>query len=116
MPQPQTQWNPLCSPLAGDPALRELVEMFVEEMPQRIARLRQSFDAHDWHALRLGLRHLSGAASSHGFDQLVPPAADVETRLTRRAPTPEVGQALECLLTQCGRVTASPQQPSTHLG
>ena len=116
MPQPQIQWNPLCSPLASDPALRELVEMFVEEMPQRIARLRQCFEAHDWHALRLGLRHLSGAASSHGFDQLVPSATNVESRLTRRAPTPEVGQALEGLLAQCGRVTAAPQQSSTRLG
>ena len=116
MPRPQTQWNPLCSPLAVDPALCELVEMFVEEMPQRIARLRQSFDAHDWHALRMGLRHLSGAASSHGFDQLVPSAADVETRLTRRAPTPEVGQALEGLLAQCERVTAAPEASSNDLG
>ena len=110
MSQSQISSSPLSSPLAIDPTLCEMVAMFVEEMPQRITRMRKSFGAHDWHALRLGLRHLSTAASSHGFDQLVPAAAEVEGKLTRREPTPEVGQALERLFDLCSRVTAKPRQ------
>jgi HPt (histidine-containing phosphotransfer) domain-containing protein len=110
MSQSEASACPLNSPLAIDPTLCEMVQMFVDEMPQRIVRMRKTFDAHDWHALRLGIRHLSTAASSHGFDQLVPVAAEVEAKLTHREPTPEVGRALEKLLEQCSRVTAQPRQ------
>jgi hypothetical protein len=106
MPQLPSSLSPLHSPLACDPIQHELVELFVEEMPARLARLQKCFDGCDWHALRVAVRHLSETACNHGFDQLLPYTARMEAKLTRRAPTPEVREALEALLAQCNRLTA----------
>jgi hypothetical protein len=99
---------PYHSPLAQDPVLKEVVWLFVEEMPCRLARMREYFQDCQWHALRMATRHLTTSASSHGFDQLVPFTTELEGKLSRRAPTAQVEEALDTLLTQCGRVTATP--------
>ena len=99
---------PFHSPLAQDPALREVVSLFVEELPCRAARMREYFQDCQWHSLRMATLQLCTSASKHGFDQLVPYLATLETRLTRRAPTPQVEEALDAAITQCGRVTATP--------
>ena len=99
---------PYHSPLAQDPLLREVVSLFVEEMPSRVARMRAYFQDCEWHALRLATRHLSSSASNHGFDQLVPFSAELENKLTRRVPTVEVEQAFDTLVAQCSRLTDSP--------
>ena len=100
----------LRSPLGDDPLLCLVLELFVEELPQRVQQLRTSFDKREWHALRRALQQLSAAARRHGFDQLLPHAAQVEARLTHRAPTPEVALALDELVAQCDCVTAEGRQ------
>jgi HPt (histidine-containing phosphotransfer) domain-containing protein len=107
MSQPQLDSPRLRSSLANDEVLRELVELFVEEMPGRAARLHECFAAADWDGLRRAAHQMKGSSGSYGFDQLTPYAADLEMRLNQRAGTEEVADALEALLTQCGRVTAA---------
>ena len=65
------------SRLAGDPDLREIVDLFVEEMPERVAPC--------WTNLGPGLggprrtaHQLKGAAGSYGFDAISPCAGRVE--------------------------------------
>ena len=99
---------PYHSPLAQDPALREVVSLFVEELPCRAARMRAYFQDCQWHALRMATRQLATSASNHGFDQLLPFLTALDSRLSRRAPTAQVEEALETLLSECGRVTATP--------
>jgi hypothetical protein len=96
---------PYRSPLAQDPLLREVVSLFVEEMPSRMSRMRAYFADCEWHALRLATRQLTTGAIKHGFDQLVPFSAELEHKLTRRVPTAEVEQALDNLVAQCSRLT-----------
>jgi hypothetical protein len=111
MLQPQSE--SLHSPLAEEPALGEVAGLFVDEIPARAARMRACFEAREWHALRQAVRQLNRAASRHGFDQVLPYSAALESRLVHRAPTPEIGQALEDLLGQCRRISAQSPRGTT---
>ncbi len=106
MPQTQLDASPLYSSLSGDPMLTELVQLFVEEMPKRIARFRGYFDSNDWDGLRRAARQMKGLAASYGFDQLTPYSAELEATLIRRAPPEEIAEALEMFLSQCTRTTS----------
>jgi histidine phosphotransfer protein HptB len=107
MSQPQLDSPLLHSSLANDAVLSEMVELFVEEMPDRVARLQKHFEAADWDGLRRAAHQMKGAAGSYGFDQLTPYAADLEAQLSQRAEVEEVARALATLVTQCGHVTAA---------
>jgi HPt (histidine-containing phosphotransfer) domain-containing protein len=96
------------SPLAQDPVLRDVISLFVEEIPSHVARMREYFQECQWHALRLATRRLSASVASHGFDQLLPHCAELEGKLSRRLPTDQVEAALDSLAAQCCRLTASP--------
>lgn len=98
---------PLYSELASDPVLCEMVELFVEEMPERIARLREHFEAQDWDALRRFAHQLKGAAGSYGFPQLTGHAAQLEAALLQPSAADVIGQRYETLIAQCGRATAA---------
>ena len=60
------------SRLAGDPDLGEIVDLFVEEMPERVATLLDQLQAQDWEGLRRTAHQLKGAAGSYGFDMISP--------------------------------------------
>jgi Hpt domain len=96
----------LSSPLARDPVLCQVAKLFVEELPARIERMQKWFELCEWHSLRHAVRNLGRDAAQHGYDQLVAYAAEVEYRLTRRAATPEIGEALKTLAGQCRRLAA----------
>ena len=102
--------QPVYSSLASDPDLAELVEIFVESLPQRIQTLQQAFDQGDWETLRRTAHQLKGAAGSYGFDPLSPAAARLEQAVAS-ASDPEqelegIRQALDELLDLCSRVRA----------
>ena len=47
-----TDAEPVYSSLGADPELKEIVEMFVAEMPERVGKLLGQLDASDWEGLR----------------------------------------------------------------
>jgi len=55
----------------------ELVEMFVDEMPERIALLGEALASGDRESLERTAHQMKGSAGSYGFDQLTPYAAAV---------------------------------------
>lgn len=55
------------SQLSHDPDMRELVEMFVEEMPARAAKLREVLTSQQWKELANEAHKLRGSAGGHGF-------------------------------------------------
>jgi histidine phosphotransfer protein HptB len=63
---------PIYSSLADDPDLGELVEMFVQEMPDRINTLKTQAQSRDWEQLARTAHQLKGAAGSYGFDAVTP--------------------------------------------
>lgn len=94
------------STLGGDPELGELVEMYVDEMPERIATFEQAFSSDDQEALQRAAHQMKGAGQSYGFDQLTPLAAAVEYAVRDGEPKEKILKLVEELIGVCHRVRA----------
>lgn len=86
-----------------------MVELFVEEMPQRAERLRQTLDAKDWSQLQHLAHQLKGSAGSYGFTELSPVAARLEEMLKENRPEDRLVEAAEKLITTCLCATSEPR-------
>ena len=96
----------LYSSLADDPDLGELVEMYVDEMPERIQSLQSVLAAEDWNELSRAAHQIKGAGGSYGFDQLTPLAFALE-QATREPNSPAaIRAACDALVDACGRTRA----------
>lgn len=98
------QAAPILSTLADDPDLGSIVELYVNEMPGRVATLLAQFDAGDRAGLTTTAHQIKGAAGSHGFHQVTPVAARLEAALRDDRPEAEINEALDALLEICRRV------------
>lgn len=98
--------TPIYSTLGGDEDLGELVEMFVADMPTRIADFAQAYEAGDWERLQRLAHQLKGSAGSYGFDAVTPLAARLEAAVRDPSDEGEIGAATEELLALCGRLRA----------
>ena len=98
MTQAPMETEPLYSSLGSDPDLAEIVEMFVEEMPDRVAMLLEQLDSSDWEGLRRTAHQLKGAAGSFGFDPISPCAARLETTLADSEPEEQIRKAVDELV------------------
>lgn len=103
-PLPQTEL--LYSRLAENEGLADLVELFVEELPNRVAQLRTHFDAENWAELERYAHQINGAAGSYGFDLLTPAAARLERAVAVHDSCEQIAAALEELEALCQRVRA----------
>ncbi len=92
------------SSLAADPLLGELVEMFVQEMPDRISGLENLARSRDWEELARTAHQLKGAAGSYGFHSLTPLAARLEHAAKDGRQEEEILASLNELLDLCRRV------------
>ena len=101
MVQNSTKPTPVYSTLGSDPDLGELVEMFVDEMPQRVEKLTELLEDAEWDKLRRGAHQLKGAAGSYGFLEISPLAATLEDKILAGQPEDEIRQVLEALREMC---------------
>lgn len=88
----------------GDPDLHELVEMFVAEMPARMAALETAFASGVMEDVRTVAHQLKGAAGSYGFDSVTPLAANVESTINSGASIDEIRAELDALIGTCERI------------
>ena len=93
----------LYSGLAADPDLGDIVDMFVEEMPQRVATLSEMLHAADWEGLRRIAHQLKGAAGSYGFDPISPSAGRVESVIQDGESEQRIRETVEELIDLCNR-------------
>jgi len=100
------------SSLAGDTELAEIVEMFVGEMPGRVASLLDRFNRKDWDGLRQSAHQLKGAAGSYGFVAISPCAGRLEGVIREGEPEERISEAVTELVDLCGRVRCG--QPALH--
>lgn len=91
----------LYSRLAADADLGEIVDMFVEEMPTRVATLLQQVDTMDWEGLRRTAHQLKGAAGSYGFDAISPSAGKVESAVRDGEPEERIRETVQDLVALC---------------
>ena len=96
----------LYSTLGGDPDLGEIVELFVDEIPDRVANIQNLLEASDWEELRRAAHQLKGAAGSYGFDPISPSAAAIEDAICQEEPEEQIRQMVEDLCSLCSRVRA----------
>jgi len=96
----------LYSTLAGDPDLSEIVDMFVDEMPERIDSLLEQFDGGNLEGVQRVAHQLKGAAGSYGFHPLTPYAARVEDTVRQDDPEERIREAIDELVEMCQRVRA----------
>ena len=104
MIQTDSKLECIYSRLGGDPELGDIVEMFVEEMPERAASLRDYLNVGDFANLRQAAHRLKGAAGSYGFDQITPCAGRLEAAISESEPESQIRQAVAELVDLCERV------------
>lgn len=95
--------EPLYSTLAQDPDLCDIVDLFVQEMPERINALAGQTGVADWEQLRRTAHQIKGAAGSYGFTPITQRAAKLEDLIRESRPEDEIRQAVEDLIDLCRR-------------
>lgn len=98
--------EPIYSSLATDPVLGEIVQMFVDEIPDRIGTLKLQATAKDWDGLGRTAHQLKGALGSHGFHECTPAAKMLETAVREGFPEAEILEALKEMVEMCGCLRA----------
>jgi len=103
MTQNTHETKPIYSSLGGDPDLGEIVDMFVEEMPDRVGAIQTQLEEADWDALRRAAHQLKGAAGSYGFDLISPCAGRLEAAVREQEPEEQIRRAAQELVDMCRR-------------
>ena len=100
--------------LAADPDLGELVDLFVQEMPDRIDALDAQAKSRNWSQLAETAHQIKGAAGCYGFDAITPCAARLEAAAREAQQEEQILSALDELLSLCRRVrSGKPQAEET---
>lgn len=101
---------PLYSPLSHDPDFHELVELFVGELPDRIASMERSLREEDWGTLQRLTHQIKGAAGSYGFPLISLTAAELDATL--KAGNTDTAAMIALVATVgdlCRRASAAPE-------
>ncbi|MDR1141525.1 MAG: Hpt domain-containing protein [Planctomycetaceae bacterium] len=101
-----TNHSLIYSTLASDEDLREILMLYVAEMPDRIARLERECAARNWSELCSAAHQLKGSAGSHGFAEISLAAAELETALKTHQPEEQITIIVQHLISLCRHVTA----------
>lgn len=94
------------STFGEDPDLAELVEMFVDGLPARIAELKDLATSNDLESLCRAAHRLRGAGGSYGFSRVSCAAGRLEDACTESLSKSEIATALEAMIELCDRVRA----------
>ncbi len=99
--------DPILSEFAHDPEMKELLEMFVSELPQRLSAIQAAWDVADGEAVRRIAHQLKGASGGYGFAPIGAAAARLESVLRAEASDLQTAQTeLEALIELCHRAQA----------
>ena len=104
MTQAHTDAEHIYSRLGSDPDLADIVGLFVEELPMRVAALLDHLSKEDWESLQRGAHQIKGAAGSYGFDAISPAAGRVESAVRNGEPEEQIRAAVAELAGLCDRV------------
>ncbi len=96
--------EPVYSSFSDDPDFAELVEFFVDAIPERIELLRESFQKQDIEQLRTIAHQLKGAGGGYGFEELSTHAARLEQDC-KQNDIDAAANSLEILIGYMGRIT-----------
>jgi HPt (histidine-containing phosphotransfer) domain-containing protein len=98
----------LHTPLARDPHMARMVELFIHRMPEHIEALHDAVEESDADALEALVRRLKSTAAGYGFEPITEQAARVERQIERRADWRQVKQTVDALIELCEQAKAAP--------
>lgn len=107
-PQPSVQ--PIVSQFADDPDMQEIITMFVQEMPERVEQLQQSWRASEFDLVKRMAHQLKGAGGGYGYPELGNVAGQLENSLNQLAGSTQatnldtIRKQLDALIEMCNRV------------
>lgn len=104
-PKDQT---PLVSDLSDDADIVELVEMFVTELPKRLAAMQEMLASNDLARLTTLAHQLKGSAGSYGFPSIGCVAAEIEKASRQCVDVDQIKSEIEELAELCRRARATP--------
>lgn len=96
--------EPLVSSLANDPEMGELIDLFLAELPERVAALGRAAGAGDIQTVARLSHQLRGAAGGYGFPTIGQAAGAVEN--TVRAKASDTDRMLTRLTESVGELRA----------
>lgn len=103
--------QPLRSDLAGDPEMLDLIELYVNEMPERMANLQRLWREQELEELRRIAHQLKGASAGYGFAPVGEAAGKLERSLldlganSGESTNQTLRRAFEDLIHVCQRVS-----------
>jgi len=100
---------PLVSELANEPDLAEILQLFVEELPQRIAALNDALGREDYQTIARLAHQLKGAAGGYGFPAITEVAAQLEKTAALQRDLSRLATEINELAVLCGRARAQPE-------
>lgn len=78
---PHGDREPYLSEYADDPDLRDIVMMFVDELPKRVLAVKAAFEARDLEQLKTLTHQMRGSAGGYGFGTIGTTAEEIELEL-----------------------------------
>ena len=110
MPNPSAT-APIISTLASDPDMGELIQLFVEEIPERVRTLQDFWQRKDLNELKRIAHQLKGSGGGYGFASLGAAAGTLEhTLMQTPAAQPDlesIARQVDELVNLCSRVRVS---------
>lgn len=103
----ESEPGPLYSTLAEDPDMIDLVENFVNDLPERLSRIIKADESSDSESFRFEVHQLKGTSGVYGFEPLHLCLVEIESLFDSgdQGPIPE---KLSALTEMCKRVTPKP--------
>ncbi len=92
-----------------DPAFADIIEQFVNGLPDRLAAMESALKTQDFDALRVSAHQLKGSAGGYGYLIVTRRAADLE-RAAKLTAFSECKTHLAQLKEMCGRVVVGADQ------
>jgi HPt (histidine-containing phosphotransfer) domain-containing protein len=97
----------LVSGLCDDADMVELVEMFVEELQEKVAAIERSLAEQDFETLGRLAHQLKGSAGGYGFPAITDAAGDVEASINARRSLDTLAEEVKGLTSLCGLARAT---------
>jgi len=95
--------EPLVSTFADDPDIRELINMFVENLQAQSKKIVQALDNNSLDMIGRITHQLAGSAGGYGFPTVTTAAKTVETNINANADMPTLTGSIIELLRLCNR-------------
>jgi len=93
----------LYSTLGSDPDLGPMVDLYVDEMPERINTMIRCLETGDWQGLRRAAHYLRGAGC-YGFDTITPEASRLVAVLHDESDQAAIRRSVHRLVDLCSRI------------